>query len=120
MHFACSHLVAQASSPPQDGFAVANLWGKQASSPAKATAGKMPACPTAKMAVLRYLQRCAVFGQQSLRLSCRMRMHRRTFVARKYLEKSSSNAARIFFPEIGGTKNRGPVPSGICNCKMVN
>ena len=76
--------------------------------------------PTAKMAVLRYLQRCAAFGRQSLRLSCRMKIHRRTFVVRKCLEKSSSNAARICFPETGGTKNRGPAPSGICNCKTVN
>ena len=60
---------------------------KQASSPAKETAGKMPACPTAKMAVLRYLQRCAAFGRQCLRLSCRMKIHRRTFVARKCLER---------------------------------
>jgi hypothetical protein len=110
MHFACGRFVAQASS----------LWGKQASSPAKETAGKMPACSTAKMAVLRYLQRCEDFDRQCLRLSCRMKIYWRTFVARKYLEKSSRNAARIFFPEIGGTKNRGPAPSGICNCKIVN
>src|SRR5437763_6306908 len=49
-----------------------------------------------------------------------MKIHRRTFVARKCLEKSSRNAARIFFPEIGGRKNRGPAPSGICNWRMAN
>jgi hypothetical protein len=30
------------------------------------------------------------------------------------------NVVRIFFPEIGGTKNRGCAPSGISNCKAVN
>jgi len=30
------------------------------------------------------------------------------------------NAAPIFFLEIGGTKNPGRAPSGICNCKVVN
>ena len=42
----------------------------------------------------------------------RMKRHRRTFVARKCLEKSSTNAARICFPEIGGTENRGLAPNG--------
>ena len=77
MHFACSRLVAQASS----------LWGKQASSPAKETAGKMPACPTARMAVLRYFRRCEDSDRQSLHLSCRMKIHRGTFAVPKCLER---------------------------------
>ena len=32
-------------------------------------------------------QRCAAFGRQCLHLSCRMKIHRRTFVAPQYLEK---------------------------------
>ena len=60
--------------------------GQQVSSPAKATAGKMPACPTPRDSA-PLLQRCAAFGRQSLRLSCRMKTHRRTFVARKCLER---------------------------------
>ena len=35
----------------------------------------------------RYQQRCADFGRQSLRLSCRMKIHRRTFAVRKCLER---------------------------------
>src|SRR5690242_17117119 len=130
MHFACSPSVAQASSPVQDGSAVAKLWGKQASSPAKDITGplqrvcpvadKMRACRTAKMAVLRHLQRCADFGRHSLRLSCRTKIYRHTFTVPKWPEKSLMNAVRICFPEIGGTKNRGAAPSGICNCKTPN
>src|SRR5881227_3214898 len=115
MDFAWSHLVAQVSSAPQDGFAVANLWDKQASTSAKETVGKMPACPTAKMAVLHYLWRCAAFGRQYLPPSCRMKIYQRTFAVPKCLEKYSSKAARIFFTETGGTKNRGGASSGICN-----
>src|SRR6476620_3290725 len=66
-----------------------------------------------------YALRCADFGRQSLRPSCRMKIHPCTFVVRKGPEKSSSNAAHICFPEIGGTKKRGGAPSGISNGKMV-
>ena len=46
--------VAQASCPPQDGFTVVNLWGQRASCVLLCDpAGETPACPTARMAVLR-------------------------------------------------------------------
>ena len=61
-----------------------------------------------------YAQRCADFGRQSLHPSCWMKITRHTFAAQKFAEKSSMNAVRIFFLEIGGTKNRGRAPSGIC------
>src|SRR6478752_3496303 len=68
---------------------------------------------------ISYALRCAVFGRHYLHLSWRMKIHPCTFVVRKGPEKSSSNAAHICFPEIGGTKKRGGARSGICNCKMV-
>ena len=107
---ASSRSVAQAS----------KLWGTQAPPPAKETAGKMPACPTAEMAVLRCARRYGDFGPQSLPLSCAMKINRHTCAARKFREKSSSNAAHICFRELGGAKNRGHAPSGRSNCKVVN
>jgi hypothetical protein len=64
-------------------------------------------------------QRCAAFGRQYLPLSCRMKMHRHTFAVPKSPKKSSRNAAHIFFPETGGTKNRGDTQSGIFSWIMV-
>src|SRR5262245_18469488 len=43
-----------------------------------------------------------------------------TFATAIYAAKSSSNAARICFPETGGTKNRGRAQSGICNWRREN
>jgi hypothetical protein len=48
-----------------------------------------------------------------------MKIDRRTFGVSNCPEKSSRNAARICFLEIGGTKDRGDVLSGICNYRMV-
>ena len=42
------------------------------------------------------------------------------FRAKKFGPKSSINAARICFPEIGGMKNRGSAQSGICNWRLEN
>jgi len=42
------------------------------------------------------------------------------FRAKKFVAKSSINAARICFPEIGGMKNRGSAQSGICNWRLEN
>ena len=67
-----------------------------------------------------YAVLCADFGRQSVHLSCRMKMIRPMCTAPKCREKSSSNAAHICFPEIGGTKNRGDAPNGIFNWKTVN
>ena len=49
-----------------------------------------------------------------------MKIIRRTSQCGNLRKNQSINAVRIFFPEIGGTKNRGRAPSGICNCKVVN
>src|SRR5207248_1020887 len=75
---------------------------------------------TAKMAVLRCARRYGDFGPQSLRPSCAMKISRHTCAAQKFREKSSRNAARICFPELGGAKNRGHAPSGTCNWELVN
>jgi len=45
---------AEASSLPSDGLVAASLWGQQGSCLSfRAQAGRMPTCPTARMAVLR-------------------------------------------------------------------
>src|SRR5262252_6047675 len=67
-----------------------------------------------------YALRCADFGRHYLHLCWRMKIFRRTLLMPKGPEKSSSNAAHICFPEIGGTKNRGDAPNGIFNCKTAN
>src|SRR5215471_21245531 len=86
----------------------------------RSVADKMPACRTPKIAVLHYLQHCGDFDPQSMRPSCAMKISRHTCAARKFREKSWSNAAHICFRELGGAKNRGHAPSGTCNCKVVN
>ncbi|PYJ80604.1 MAG: hypothetical protein DME69_00225 [Verrucomicrobia bacterium] len=91
------------------------LWGKQASPPARKPAGKMPACPTAMMAVLRYLQRYVGFDRPHPRRFSVPKIHRRTFAAPMLAAKSSSSAALIWLREIGGMKWHGFVRNGICN-----
>ena len=65
-------------------------------------------------------QCCEDFGQQYLDLSCWVKTAPRTFAVQMFVAKSSINAARICFPEIGGMKNRGSAPSGICNWRLEN
>jgi len=65
-------------------------------------------------------QCCEDFGQQYLDLSCWVKTASRTFAVQMFVAKSSINAVRICFPEIGGMKNRGFAPSGICNWRLEN
>src|SRR5437773_2111436 len=56
----------------------------------------------------------------------RLQLHRCSFPnsdifkARQFAVRWSINAARICFLEIGGMKNRGSAPSGICNWRLEN
>ena len=65
-------------------------------------------------------QRYEDFDPQCLHRSCWMKTPSRMFAVRKFLEKSAIYGVHIFFPEIGGTKNPGCAPNGICNWRMVN
>src|SRR5436190_22258882 len=65
-------------------------------------------------------QCCEDFGQQYLDLSCSVKTVPRTFAVQMFVAKSSINAARIWFPEIGGMKNCGHAQSGICNWRLEN
>src|SRR5436853_6903496 len=65
-------------------------------------------------------QHCADFVPQFLHQSYWMQTRPRTFGPQKFGGKSSTNAVRICFLELGGTKTPGHAPSGICRRRMAN
>src|SRR3989442_7490875 len=89
--------------------------GRQTPPPARKPAGKMPACPTAMMAVLRYLQRYVGFDRPHRRRFSVPKIQRRIFEAQRSIAKSQSNAALIWLRGIGRMKRHGVVRTGICN-----
>src|SRR5438477_8225941 len=60
-------------------------------------------------------QRCAVFGRMFPHRFCSQTSNRFIYAAHKLTARFPSRTVLIAYLEIGGTKNRGPMPSGTCN-----